>query len=352
MITMKEIGRLAGVSQPAVSMILNGKGRSANLSEETIHRVQSIAREHRYRTNVIARGMKTGRTGIIGVLEAEESLRQTSLGYGHANTAMGLQAAFLLRGYKVMLESVSAEDYRMCRIPELISGGIADILVIFGNMNENPEAADYIKAIREHQPKLLIIDDIMDMPVPYINIDGRAAGRMCADHLWDAGRRSFAAISCDEQRISLEPRLSGFCDRIAELSENRTPVPVIHAGNRWEVGCGGAAIRKLLDGQEKPPEAIMAANDFFAYGAELELLRRGFSIPDDVALIGIGTWQTAATAPVPLTTVGMNPDIWHSTIITMVNALLNDTPLEHPQLLLPGELTERESVRRHSELQP
>ena len=34
MITMKEIGRLAGVSQTAVSFILNGKAEKLSLSDE------------------------------------------------------------------------------------------------------------------------------------------------------------------------------------------------------------------------------------------------------------------------------------------------------------------------------
>ena len=48
------------------------------------------------------------------------------------------------------------------------------------------------------------------------------------------------------------------------------------------------------------PEAIFCSNDFFAYGAEIELLKQGYSVPDDVALLGVGESQLGKSAPVPI----------------------------------------------------
>lgn len=65
MITMTEIARLAHVSQPTVSRVLNG---SARVSPEIRDRVLSCAREHNYQFNALARGLQGGRTGLLGVL--------------------------------------------------------------------------------------------------------------------------------------------------------------------------------------------------------------------------------------------------------------------------------------------
>lgn len=65
MITMTEIARLAHVSQPTVSRVLNG---SARVSPEIRERVLSCAREHNYQFNALARGLQGGKTGLLGVM--------------------------------------------------------------------------------------------------------------------------------------------------------------------------------------------------------------------------------------------------------------------------------------------
>ena len=51
MITMTEIARLTGVSQPTVSRVLNG---NPNVGQEIRERVLACAKEHNYQCNALA----------------------------------------------------------------------------------------------------------------------------------------------------------------------------------------------------------------------------------------------------------------------------------------------------------
>lgn len=65
MITMTEIARLTGVSQPTVSRVLNG---NTAVNPEIRERVLKCAREHDFQPNVIAQSLVGSKTHLIGVV--------------------------------------------------------------------------------------------------------------------------------------------------------------------------------------------------------------------------------------------------------------------------------------------
>ena len=65
MITMTEIARLTGVSQPTVSRVLNG---NTAVNPEIRERVLACAREHDFQPNVMAQSLVGSKTHLIGVI--------------------------------------------------------------------------------------------------------------------------------------------------------------------------------------------------------------------------------------------------------------------------------------------
>lgn len=345
---MKEIGRLAGVSQSAVSMIINGKAEKFNLSHETAERVLRIARENGFRPNHIARSMRTGRTGIVGILVSADSMRQIVGDYGNGGEAMQLQAGFLLAGCRVMLETVSADDCRMLRMPELSSAGLAEFIIVVQNFTDEYQGRRYLERLHERFGKVVLIDDVVESEsVPYVSIDNERAGRDAADYLWNLGHRSFGTICNEVCRHAHRRRLDGFCGRIAELSGGKAGIVSASGGDCWKLDCGGVAVSRLLEMTGgRVPSAIFATNDFFAYGAELELLRRGIRIPEEVSLIGVGEWPTAATAPVPITSVSMDTAEKIDTVLRLWKQYQAGETPEQCSFRLCGRLCERRSTGR------
>jgi len=346
LITMKEIGRLAGVSQSAVSMIINGKAKQFNISDETAQRVLRIAGENGFRPNHIARSMRTGRTGIVGIITSAELMQQTSENHGDNNLAMQLQSKFLLDGSRVMLEAVSMEDCRNMKMPEIASSGLAEFIIVSQNFSDEKAGGEYISKLQELFGKVVLVDDVVDNEnVISVSVDNRAAGERCAEYLWEKGCRSFGVITCGEKRLAHMLRINAFQKRIAELSGGGAQVHCACAGNRWKIDCGGAAVSELLKiSGGKLPDAILGSNDFFAYGAEVELLKRGFCIPQDTMLIGIGEWSMSAVAPVPLTTLSIDPGVISDKLLSLWKTYREGKMFPHGPVFFDGQFIEREST--------
>src|ERR1700731_4780245 len=64
-VTVAQVAEEAGVSAMTVSNVLNGR---PGASEETRHRVMEAAERLGYQPNLSARNLKTGKTGLIGVM--------------------------------------------------------------------------------------------------------------------------------------------------------------------------------------------------------------------------------------------------------------------------------------------
>ena len=71
--TMRDVARLAGVSQPTVSRVLNQSDTAISISEETRSKVLAAVDELGYRPNILARGLRTQQTQMLAVLIADIS---------------------------------------------------------------------------------------------------------------------------------------------------------------------------------------------------------------------------------------------------------------------------------------
>src|SRR5438132_13342721 len=67
-IGIRDVARVAGVSPPTVSRVLNGRASSIRISTDTIDRVRTVAAQLGYRPNAAARSLRTTQTQTIGVI--------------------------------------------------------------------------------------------------------------------------------------------------------------------------------------------------------------------------------------------------------------------------------------------
>lgn len=65
MITMSEIARLTGVSQPTVSRVLNG---NTSVNPEVAKKVLDCAKAHNYQPNIMARSLRGNQTYLLAVM--------------------------------------------------------------------------------------------------------------------------------------------------------------------------------------------------------------------------------------------------------------------------------------------
>jgi LacI family transcriptional regulator len=71
--TMRDVAKLAGVSQPTVSRVLNQSETAISISEETRSKVLAAVEHLAYTPNMLARGLRTQQTQMLAVLIADIS---------------------------------------------------------------------------------------------------------------------------------------------------------------------------------------------------------------------------------------------------------------------------------------
>ena len=97
--TMRDVAKLAGVSQPTVSRVLNQKDTSIAISEETREKVMAAIEALGYRPNMHARSLRTQETKLIAVLIADI----TNSFYPHI--ARSIQTVAREEGFDVMISN-------------------------------------------------------------------------------------------------------------------------------------------------------------------------------------------------------------------------------------------------------
>jgi LacI family transcriptional regulator len=92
------------------------------------------------------------------------------------------------------------------------------------------------------------------------------------------------------------------------------------------------------------PTAVICGNDLMAVGMEMQLAALGYSVPEDVSIVGYDDIEFAAAAIVPLTTVARHPAAMGSSAIDLLLAGCGAADHAHRQVLLPSELVVRAST--------
>ncbi|KQV44106.1 MULTISPECIES: substrate-binding domain-containing protein [unclassified Rhizobium] len=66
--TIYDLSVISGISPSTVSAVLNGTWRKRRIKEATAELIQKLAEEHGYSANLQARGLRSSRSGLVGLL--------------------------------------------------------------------------------------------------------------------------------------------------------------------------------------------------------------------------------------------------------------------------------------------
>lgn len=337
MITMKEIGRLAGVSQTAVSFILNGKAEQLSLSSETVRLVQEIALKYNYKPNLLAKGMKTGKTGMIGILLRQDGLRQVANGENFTNILMRLYANLTLQGKMVVMEGITRDDVRNGKLPNSVTSGLLDILVISDSLLlDEPESRTYLQKILTYIPHCvgsMCNFGKTENKIPVIRGNFFRAGELVAETVWKMGKRSFAILGTDNQEVNISEQQHGFCSRLREAGYT-ADIPIWYAHDCWQKECGAEAIASMLDRGMPLPEVIFCSIDYFVDGTVMELRRRALN-EKQFTIAAIGNSRRAVNCEYqPDIYVGFDDNQYLQKLLEFINFFEKDEMITDPVYLL------------------
>jgi DNA-binding LacI/PurR family transcriptional regulator/signal transduction histidine kinase len=138
--------------------------------------------------------------------------------------------------------------------------------------------------------------------IPSVLVDNVAGTRELIDHLVEVHQhRRIAFIRGPEVNNEAELRYRVYQDALAH--HGIPPDPDLVAMGDFNRPSGGDAVRQLLDERGQTIDALVAANDYMAFGAMDALESRGLRVPQDIAVAGFDDTDEARFHAPPLTTV-------------------------------------------------
>ena len=270
--TIHDVAKRAGVSISTVSHTFSGR---RTISEDTRERVRAAAAELGYAADPAARNLRTGSSGLLGMILRPRDAAHGSHGGTETFTRFTGTVATEVLDHKLGLVHVpDIFDPTASRVP------MDGCIVAF------PYGSDAVlEELLRRQVPLVVVDEDPDHPgFPWsIRLDYRGAIVDLLDRIADQGARRIMLVSGTEDnawnRYSREAYLGwvsahGMPARLVELYEGE--------GREG----GHKLLTPILRGGDRP-DAIIAAASRFAAGIADAAEDSGLVIPDDLMLAAL-----------------------------------------------------------------
>src|SRR6188472_415726 len=189
--TMRDIARMAGVSQSTVSRVLNDAATTVPIAEETRDRVNRAARELGYRPNPLARGLRGASTMLIGAVVRDFS----DPFFAGAIEALAVEA--MAHGYNIVLGHAQGRLDEGIALTTVLETRHTDAIVLLGDMQDQPRLMDDLRV--SPVPVVALWQGSSPLEFPTVDPDDRAGIRAGLDHVVGLGHERIAFVSAHLQ---------------------------------------------------------------------------------------------------------------------------------------------------------
>ncbi len=287
-----DVARVAGVSVPTVSRVLNG---TAKVSEKRRKVVLEAVKALGYHPNAAALALVTGRPSLVSVLTGD------TLQYGYASTIQGIEEAARAAGRVAAITvvgSASAQELRQA-VDLALSQPVAGVIIL-----EFDESGTQAIQRIPHSVPLAVVSSAPREDVPHVLFDDRSGGAEATRYLLGLGHRTVHHVSAPSTG-HVSGRLLGWQDALAEAGvEAPEVVPA-----DWGAASGYEAGLRLGDLRRAGRDditAVFCGNDEIAFGVIRALQSRGLRVPEDISVVGFDDHPLAPLWTPALTTISQD----------------------------------------------
>lgn len=292
-VTMADIGRLAGVSQVTVSRALSSPQK---VSPETLQRIEDAIRQTGYVPNALAGALASNKSNLIAALvPSVTNIVYSSMLHAFSDLMWG-------HGYQIIFSETGFDLDREERAIATHLSRRPDAVLLTGVHHSQAARRMLVNA----GIPVVEIWDITDTPIDCcVGFSHVGAGIAAADFAIGAGYRHAATVTAGDERACR--RRDAFAGRFAKLSQ--TEVTAVDFDGSASLGLGRGALARVLQRGLQPGTVLFCSSDQFAQGLLVEAAARGMSIPGDIAIIGFGDQEFAASTEPALTSIRIDRHI-------------------------------------------
>ena len=264
---------MAGVSVTTVSRVLNHR---PDVNSETRAKVEQIIRDCHFVGNTNARGLKQGNEVIGLVIRGRSNPFLNSLAEAILERAENVPDNFVTEYI-----DERADEFRTAL--QMTRQSHVKGLIFVGSLID--ERVEEIRNLDIPMVFTTVNAETASLPrASSVAVDDRSMGRLVAEELLNAGHRRIAVFGSNPVAgDSLAMRFQGFCSAFTDrgLAYDRS----FYRETRFSYEAGYETARSFFS-EHPDVTALFAMSDAVAVGAIRALCDLGFSVPDDVSVIG------------------------------------------------------------------
>ena len=328
-ISIRQIAKLAGVSNATVSRVING---SSLVTPETTERIQQIIRDLKFVPNRSAARFKQGKSQIYGAIVPD------------------LTNPFFMEMAKIFEELlvenelellVSNTDFHPSRTQLSIHRMLLRRVDGVAFMCSEREAASLESLVQNRIP-VVTTDHHRTAPgISDIVVDFRSGMAQIVGHLKDLGHRYVGFIGGSDGLATSRDRRDSFLDAIVRYGLSSQDSWIV-TGN-FRISGGSEGMEAILS-QERRPTAIVTANDLTAFGALRKAHEMGLRIPEDISVTGCDDIEMSDVVFPPLTTLRISRRKYAQILFEALKIGTEDVTKPGQVFSLPMELVVRKST--------
>lgn len=206
-ISLKDIAIAIGVSKTTVSWVLSGRGDEKKISMQMQEKIQTYARIHNYRPNLLAKSLNSGVSNTIGLIVpsiADEF---------YAQIARQVELEAEKYGYTVTFCSSEADPARETRLIQMLKARQVDGLIIAATKYSKDE----IVTLKEEKFPFVLIDRFFpELEANYVIVDNQGGTYEVVKRLIANGRRKIAFLTTDTHLLVMQMRYDGYRQALEE----------------------------------------------------------------------------------------------------------------------------------------
>jgi LacI family kdg operon repressor len=331
-VTIAQVAREAGVSKTSVSRYLGGEFDA--LSEPLLEQIRSTIARLRYQPSQMARGLKRGRTRLIGMVVAD-ILNPYSVAVLH-----GVEAACQKHGYTLMLcntgNDVLREQQGLAALHSYSAEGL-----IFNTQGRNAQP------IRDLEitglPVVLLDRSLEGCDFDLVGLDNVKAAREATDHLLERGYDAIAMFIEPPLGVSArQQRVEGFRQSLAIHPAALGETIEVHLDQP------GHLANLLQDFLKRHPAGrrigLLAANGMVGLQLALALQSMRLRFPQDVGFLTFDEMAWSALVEPGISTLEQPTYELGFAALECLLRRINGETSTRTEILLPGRLIVRGST--------
>lgn len=327
-VTIRDVALKAGVSVSTASNALNDKGY---ISEKTKLSVITAAESLAYRPSAVARSLKKQQSRIIGFFVYDMS------GPVHSEIIAGVVRRAEENGYEVIVCNSHSREDRI--LSNLLSLKLLDACIVMSPELDNQMLIELAGSMF---PVVALDRDITGVNLGCVLMDNASSGAEIARLFAQRGYKRIGYIGPNPAyhfSHDVEDRSRGFLEGVKrhglDLSSDR------YRFGGFTIDSGFHCMNDML-ALDNIPEAVFAANDEMAQGAIRAIIKKGLSVPEDIAIIGFDDVAMSNYVTPSLSTVKRPCYSLGSSAVELLLNMMKYRQCSH-RMVLPTEIILRES---------